>query len=205
MRYRWWDVSRLSALLCCIIGVLAACATTPPGVDLAETPWPARQAALRALQRWELSGRIAVVNEQDGWHASLRWQQLGPDYAIELFGPFGQGRLDIHGNRQGVRVLTADGQSLSASDPEQLLEQTTGMRIPLTGLIYWLRGLPNPAQESELTGDPEGRLTRLQQGGWMIEYPLYRRVGALELPVRIQAQRDQLKVKLVVEQWHLQT
>jgi outer membrane lipoprotein LolB len=64
--------------------------------------------------------------------------------------------------------------------------------------------VPDPAQPSELAGDEQGRLTRLEQGGWVIDYPAYGQVAALELPTRIQAQRDQIKVKLVIEQWNLQ-
>ena len=184
--------------------LLSACAAVPLSVPLASTPWPSRQATLNALHYWDASGRIAVVNEQNGWHASLHWIQQGPNYVIELFGPLGQGRLTIQGNPKTVSVQTSDGQVLSAVAPEQLLEQTTGMRVPINGLIYWLRGLPDPAQQSELSGDQQGRLTRLEQGGWVIEYPVYAEVAQLELPTRIQAQRDQLKVKVVIERWQLQ-
>lgn len=185
------------------IALLGACAVAPPVAPLANTPWAARQAALNALRQWSAVGRIAVVNDQDGWHASLSWVQQGPDYAIELLGPFGQGRVSIQGNPQGVSLQTADGRFLSAADPDQLLQDTIGVRIPVSGLMYWVRGVPDPAQPSELAGDEQGRLTRLEQGGWVIDYPAYGQVAALELPTRIQAQRDQIKVKLVIEQWNL--
>jgi outer membrane lipoprotein LolB len=199
----WLKGKTLAALLAGI-NLLAACAITSSTVPLNDTPWLSRQASLKALRYWDVSGRIAVINDQQGWHASLRWIQRGSAYAIELFGPLGQGRLNIHGSPQGVSMQTADGQVLSAADPEQLLEQTTGMRIPISGLVYWLRGLPDPSQSSELTGNEKGQLTRLNQGDWVIEYPLYTEVAKLELPTRIQAYRDQLKVKVVIDTWKLQ-
>jgi outer membrane lipoprotein LolB len=195
--------SLLGSLLPLIM--VASCAVAPSAVPLAQTPWRARQTSLSALQHWEVSGRIAVVNEEQGWHASLHWVQQGPYYAIDLFGPLGQGRMNIQGSPQSVSVQTADGQVLQANDPEQLLQQSTGIRIPVTGLVYWLRGLPDPSRPSELTGDEQGRLTRLEQGGWVIEYPRYAAVERLELPTHIQAQRDQLRVKVVIDQWNLRT
>jgi outer membrane lipoprotein LolB len=198
----WLKGKTLAALLVGI-NLLAACAITSSTVPLNDTPWPSRQASLKALRYWDVSGRIAVINDQQGWHASLRWIQQGSAYAIELFGPLGQGRLNIQGSPQGVSMQTADGQVLSAADPEQLLEQTTGMRIPISGLVYWLRGLPDPSQSSELTGNEKGQLTRLNQGDWVIEYPLYTEVAKLELPTRIQAYRDPLKVKVIIDTWKL--
>ena len=57
--------------------------------------------------------------------------------------------------------------------PILLLEQTLGLRLPVTGLRYWVRGLPAPGPTALLQTDAAGRLTRLEQNGWVIEYPSY--------------------------------
>ena len=64
-----------------------------------------------------------------------------------------------------------------------------------------MKGLPNPNVPSELKGDPEGRLTQLQQDGWVIEYPSYSQVANLELPRKIKARQDDLKVQVIADQW----
>ena len=48
-------------------------------------------------------------------------------------------------------------------------------------------------------------LTRLEQNGWVIEYPSYAPTSVfnLDLPERIVARRQDLSVKLVIEQWTL--
>ncbi len=184
--------------------VVSACATTSSVDSLANTPWSLRREALQNLHDWRATGRIGVTNEQEGWHASLYWSQQGPAYAINLIGPLGQGRVRIWGDAHSVSVQTADGRVLSATDPEQLLAATMDMRIPVSGLIYWIRGLPDPNQQSELTGDNAGRLIRLEQNGWIIDYLRYEKVADLELPTRIRARQNGLNVQLVVNEWNLQ-
>lgn len=155
------------------------------------------------MQDWSLTGRIGVTQAAEGWHGSVHWEQQGPYYAIDLIGPLGQGRTRIEGGGQGVVVRTADGQLLRAVDPQQLLEEAVGVRIPVEGLVYWVRGMPDPTRPSELTGDQQGRLIHLEQDGWMIDYSRYEPVAALELPTRIRARQGDLQVKLAVQDWNL--
>ncbi len=79
------------------------------------------------------------------------------------------------------------------------------MRLPVNGLRYWVRGLPEPGSTPVLQTDASGRLTRLEQNGWIIEYPAYAPTSILnlDLPERIVARRPDLSVKLVIEQWKL--
>ena len=187
-----------------LLGVvlLGACAVAPTAYPPGER-WEARRAVLTALQNWSLTGNMGVLTEQQGWHASFQWSQEGQGYQIDLIGPFGQGRVRIEGDAQEVRVRTADGQALTAADPEQLLADAVGVRIPVDGLSYWVRGLPDPRQPSVLADDGLGRLIRLEQGGWVVEYPRYMPVAALELPAQIRARKGDLSVKIVIQQWRL--
>jgi outer membrane lipoprotein LolB len=56
-----------------------------------------------------------------------------------------------------------------------------------------------------LETDSEGRLTRLEQNGWIIQYLIYAptSIPGLDLPERVIAQHQDLSVKLVIEQWTL--
>jgi outer membrane lipoprotein LolB len=104
-----------------------------------------------------------------------------------------------------VRIQTQDGQNWTAPDADDLLEQSLGVRLPVNGLRYWVRGLPEPGSTPGLQTDAHGRLTRLEQNGWVIEYPAYAPTSRLnlDLPERIVARRTDLSVKLVIEQWKL--
>ena len=195
-----WSSGRYFLLL---IAVLSGACTMAPPQPLAGTPWNARQQALSALQNWSLTGRIGITTASEGWHGSLRWVQERQTYLIDIVGPLGQGRINIRGDADSVTVRTADGRELSASDAEQLVLDATGLRIPIDGLVYWVRGLPDPRSASVLLGDEQGRLTRLEQDGWVIDFTSYQDVAALALPERISARQDDLQVKLVIRQWTL--
>ena len=183
------------------LALLAGCATP---VETATHPaWPARQRALAALRDWSVNGRLAVITAQEGWHVSLHWVQQGPVYNIDLIGPLGQGRVRIQGDAQGVALRTADGQLQRATDADELLARAVGVRIPLNGLLYWVRGLPAPGQPSTLALDEQGRLSRLEQDGWQIDYLDYMPVAPLELPRRIRATQGEIKVQIVVNDWSL--
>ena len=204
--YRWCASRCWGAALMTLLIVLAAgCAVAPPASPTAPDAWAARQSTLARLTQWQADGRIGVVNGQDGWHASFQWAQQDPTYRIDIIGPLGQGRVTIQGDEREVSIQTQDGQRSTAPDPDLLLEQTLGLRLPVTGLRYWVRGLPAPGPTALLQTDAAGRLTRLEQNGWVIEYPTYApsSVFNLDLPERIVARRLDLGVKLVIEQWML--
>ena len=197
-------------LMCCLISGCAALSSTDRAEQAANSPysqvWQARVVALKQKQAWSVKGRVAVNDAGQGWQASVYWQQRADQYDIELIGPLGQGRVLIEGDKQGVSMTTARG-VIRAADPDALLAQTTGQErlLPVSGLRYWIRALPVPdkALTKQPTIDSQGRLLRLEQNGWAIEYPNYLQVDGLLLPRRIVAQQQGVKVKLILPQWTL--
>ncbi len=185
------------------LALLTGCAVPPMTSPEAAAAWTNREAILLKLTDWNAAGRIGVVNGSDGWHAGFRWGQQGSGYRIDLIGPLGQGRVRVEGDEQMVRIQTADGQTQTAPNPDALLEQAVGARLPVNGLRYWIRGLPEPGAPPTLQFDAEGRLIRLEQNGWTIEYLAYAYAAplSLELPERISARRQDLSVKLIIEDW----
>ncbi|RUQ33697.1 MAG: outer membrane lipoprotein LolB [Candidatus Competibacteraceae bacterium] len=186
-----------------VLALLTGCAVSPTTSPEATKAWVARQSALQHLTQWNAAGRIGVVNGSEGWHAGFQWAQQGSDYRIDLIGPLGQGRVRVEGDEQAVRIQTADGQIQTAPNPDVLLEQAVGARLPVNGLRYWIRGLPEPGTAPAVQTDAEGRLIRLEQDGWIIEYLAYAYAAplSLDLPERIMARRQELSVKLIIEEW----
>ena len=196
---------RPALFLAVLIALLSGCAIPPATSPEAAAAWTARQNRLARISTWQADGRIGVVSGQDGWHANFQWAQQDSGYRIDLIGPLGQGRVIVESNGTEARVQTQDGQSWTAPDADALLEQSLGVRLPVNGLRYWARGLPEPGSTPTLQTDAQGRLTRLEQNGWVIEYPAYAPTSILnlDLPERIVARRQDLSVKLIIEQWTL--
>ena len=190
---------------------VGACSTLPvppaPAADsAAETLWRQRQQALAALQSWNLNGRIAVLTAQEGWHAGVRWNEQDGQYHIHLDAPLGQGAAEIIGNDAGVVLRTRDGE-FSAASAEDLLEQRLGWGLPVSGLRYWVRGLPDTrAPVERRTLDIAGRLTHLRQAGWDIEFKRYAPAYSLELPDKIfftsLGTATTLEIRFVIERWN---
>lgn len=194
--------------MCGLAVALAACATSPPRLpatapaDLAALE-QARQQTLAALHDWTLTGRIAVHNENENWSATLRWTQQAEAYTLNLIGPLGQGAVQITGDRGSVLMRLADGQSYAADNAETLLREHAGWSVPVAGLRYWVRGLPDPRTTAQKGLDEAGRPLFFEQSGWRIEYARYAQVNGIDLPHKLTLNNPHLQVRLVIDRWEL--
>ncbi len=73
-----------------------------------------------------------------------------------------------------VSLLADDGSTYRDNDEERLLQDHSGLTIPVKGMQYWVRGLSSPQYKVEnLVLDNAGRPHTLQQAGWKIIYSSY--------------------------------
>jgi len=156
----------------------------------------------KAPASWEISGALAAKNKNKAWTAQVNWQQRGSDtYQIRLFGPLGSGTVMIE--KKGGVIHFQDGKkSSTSSNAEQLLAEQTGVRLPVSNLYYWVRGLPAPGgvqAEKRATG----KLLQLRQSGFTIDYPEYTKVGNTQLPSIIRLQGNGVYMKLVIKRWKI--
>jgi outer membrane lipoprotein LolB len=157
-----------------------------------------------AITRWQFHGRVSLTQGEQGWHAGLDWETRPDQYRLQVSGPLGQGALLLTGDEYGVTLVDAEGRVYMSTDAEGLLLQVAGWRLPVSGLQYWVRGLPAPNTPVEATRDAQGRLQQLEQSGWNISYQRYQDVAGSAWPVKIRLERDDLTVKLVIDQWQLE-
>lgn len=186
----------------CLLALLAGCQSTP------EVPGERAQQEqrLQRIQHWEAEGKIAIRMADDRQSASFKWTQKKDDYAIHLFGPFGQGTTWLRRSSGRVTLESAKTGVHRAASAEMLMQDVLGWQVPVTNLQFWLRGLPAKKprperQERDLTG----LLSHLQQQGWEVTYSRYEPFSGWWLPTRIQAERDDLRLTIVVKRWQLPT
>jgi outer membrane lipoprotein LolB len=187
--------------------LLSACSTlsevktTSPE---AERQWVTHRQDLEQFHSWVISGRLGIQTEDEGWHVSFHWQQGNAElYHINLSGPLGQESAELQGTAHGVTLLLSDGHSISAMDPDELLERQFGWHLPVKGLYYWVRGLPMPHTAETHALDGRGRLYWLKQAGWHISYRRYGDVAGKAFPTKIFLDSPQVKVRLVIDEWTL--
>jgi len=189
------------------IALLTSCTTLPPAPPAVKQSWKTRQSGLAQVQSWQLSGKIAVITAQDSGSATVDWMQNRQQFVISLFGPLGMSGLKLSGQPGAVTLKTSDGKTFSASTPEELLQQQWGWRLPVSYLLYWVRGLPVPGIPQHSTFDTYQRLSLLDQSDWHIQYTSYttHRLGQhlIELPDRISINSANFKTKIVIYDWKI--
>ncbi|MCP6330038.1 lipoprotein insertase outer membrane protein LolB, partial [Klebsiella pneumoniae] len=84
-----------------------------------------------------------------------------------------------------VELEVANQGRYQAESPEALLEEQLGWRLPVSHLLWWVRGLPAPASRSVVTLDGNSHLSRLEQDGWQVQYLSYVEQNGYSLPERI--------------------
>ena len=201
-----------------LAALVSGCATAlplPPPVENPAAAWQARQAELKPVVSWKIQGRIAMHSDEEGWQATVYWMRDGEKQQIDLTGPLGRGHLRLVQNGQSAELRDADQQTWHANNAEQLLYRTTGWRVPLDGLNYWVLGLPAPDAAANEELDNRGRLKKLVQSGWDIRYLEYSACGSFDLPSKMFMKRQQpgaddspakdsaLEVRLIIERWTL--
>ncbi|MFZ5657756.1 MAG: lipoprotein insertase outer membrane protein LolB [Pseudomonadota bacterium] len=194
-----------SAAIALALALLAGCATVPPAGPVvpaaeAQARQLERERSLRQQARWGLEGRIAVATGDQGGSGRIEWRQDGTGYEVALTAPVTRQSWRLSGGAQGARLEGLEGGPRSGPDAAALLLEATRWDIPVASLGDWLRGLPAPGQPAQAAFAPDGRLARLAQGGWTIDYA-WPADPASTLPSRIDARRDAARVRLVVDRW----
>lgn len=188
-----------------LVLALVGCAPSPKRTalpaDETKQTWQQHQQQINATPHWSAKGRLAVTQGKKGGNASFVWQQIQDRFQIKLHGPFGSGAVMITGNSRHVQAKEANGKSHQANSPEQLMQQLAGWQVPISGLQYWIRGIPVPQMPaSNLQFNGDGLLKQFNQDGWTIHYDEYV-LDKCPLPKRILLHNAKLKVKLIVTSW----
>jgi outer membrane lipoprotein LolB len=159
--------------------------------------------AANKISSWEISGAMAAKSKNKAWSASVNWVQQGYNYyQIRLFGPLGSGTIMIQ--KQGSKISYRDGpKSATSSNAEQLLLQQTGVRLPVSSLYYWVRGVPAPGSIQSASKDSAGYLSVLKQGGYTIQYLGYTKAGSAYLPSQIKLQGNGIFIKFIIKHWRV--
>ena len=221
---RWVTVPRLDARLAVVLAVgilVTGCAgldkpDQAPDTTDPKSLWALQKSLNSTIEQWNLKGKIGVRSGKKGGSATLKWQFAGEIQDIELYGPFGGGRVQINASPQGARLEDTKGRVITGDTAQEVLEIRLGWHVPFDELVFWSRGLPGE-QATEITIDSQGRLKSFNQGIWRVEYTEYRETDAFTLPRKINITSlpgnleiydddgnyigDELSVKVILKKW----
>lgn len=199
--WSWWRLDTRLRLFGQSLLLLCAGCSSMPGVDLTVVD-----------EGFALTGRFAIRHAQEGGSGRIEWRHTASTDDLLVSTPIGQGLARVT-RRDGVyEITTREQQAQRAIDPQALTEKMLGWRLPLEGLPDWVRGRPAPDLPARVERDAQGRLAWIEQQGWRIDYQQYRDAmadtvqgssvaPAAALPLRLQLQRGDLQIRLLIEQW----
>ena len=190
---------RLAAVLACAFVVGCAPVNPRPAAVVGLPAQVQREAQLASLSDWSFNGRVAVNQGNNGGTAQIEWRQQGEDFEIKLAAPITRQSWRLRRVGSQVRLDGLEGGSREGSDPEALLLDATGWRIPVGALAAWVRGVRS-AGAAEMSFDTRGLPATLQQEGWAVEYRGWF-PGQPALPAKVFAKQGHASVRLVIEAW----
>jgi len=157
--------------------LLGACATVP-----SSTPLPQLAGVPAAF---EMAGRLALRQGQRSEIAKLRWTHRPGSDVWVIASPLGNevARIEAGGGRATLRQ--AGGESAEASSFAELTERLLGVALEPATLAAWLHG-STPAEGA---------------GEWRVTLEDKQPAGAIEIARRMSAERGDVVVRLVVDEY----
>ncbi|HEX4329639.1 MAG TPA: lipoprotein insertase outer membrane protein LolB [Burkholderiales bacterium] len=151
-------------LLTALLAGLAGCAGPGPvSAPVKDVPLTAANAESFALE-----GRLSVHYGDDSLSGKFSWTHAPEQDEVNLASPLGNQIAQIVRDRAGVTLTNSNKQQFHARDVETLTETRLGWRMPLAGLIDWVRGRPQGATAA-VQRDAAGRPASIKEDGWVVE------------------------------------
>jgi outer membrane lipoprotein LolB len=157
-----------------VLALLSGCATAPPS--------PVRPPVAQ-IEQFAFSGRIAVRQGDVRHNARVDWRHETGRDEILLTTPFGQGVAELTRDATGARLVLADQRRFAADDWSALSQQVFGFALPLGTSARWLLG--------------DIAVTE----GWRVTIVERESAAADALPTVIELERDDIAVRLKIDEW----
>lgn len=197
---------RVSFVLILAMVVFAGC--TPLRTRTVENPalaqaYQQRLEQLRALDHWALDGRLAISDGQEGGSGNLSWLNDKRITRMSFRGALGKGAWQLQTEASGARLELANGDVHYASSVAELVLKEVGWKVPVEALTWWIKGLAQPDDWETRALDENGRLKKLRQFGWDVDFASYGESDGYWLPTRLSARYGEYSVKIAVREWRL--
>jgi outer membrane biogenesis lipoprotein LolB len=135
-----------------------------------------------------MSARISIRQAERSDIARLRWvRHRGSDQWV-FASPLGNEVARIESDAHGAKLVRADGPSEEAPSFEELTRRLLGIPLDPAELTAWLHGRPAPGNVP---------------AQWKVTIDESQPAGAVDLARRLTAQRGDIVVKLVIDEYRV--
>ena len=153
-----------------------------------------------------VQGKLMVFRAQEKTALRVFWRQNQGVYQIDVWGSLGQGRVQLRGDAQEMKVFRGND-VIAAGEPQQVMEAQLGWSLPVAAIPYWLFGQPLPRQRvtADLSALQKSQV-QFSQLGWSVraQLDLGDRGNAesrLPIPVQLNLSRGDIRARLLVSKF----
>lgn len=200
-------VTLMNALIFILVAMLTACSSTKVATDQQLFQNKTQRAEqLSRLNDWTIKGKIAFIEGDSKQSANLYWRQTEYTTNLKLTTFLGVNVLSLS-SKNDIHTLKANGKTYQDDNLEDLLNQVSGIRLPVNALVYWIKGLKAQSEDqisySTTTNLPETLNAWVNNTYWQLHYKKYNLVNNLRLANQLTITHQQLVIKLAIHTWEL--
>ena len=184
------------------LSLLSGCAQQPTITHKAD--WTLHQAQLQQLTDYHAQGVFGYISPQQRVTLTFNWQNKPDDYQLILTKMY-KTILKLDARPHNVTLTDPDGKTYHGSDAAQLVQQLTGINLPLEQMRDWLIGLPTGADHYLLNKNNQvAFLTKKIDGHtWKMHYSSYDNTKVPSLPILMTLKQGDLTIKIKVSNWEI--
>ncbi len=183
--------------------LFTGCATAP----IEPTQWTEHQSAVEKITQFSVTGKLAYISPKERLSASFYWQQDTDNLSLRLSNFLGATLLKLDASPDHALLIDNEGTEHKGKNAKSLLKKLTGVNLPISDLMLWIKGIP--AKNNAYTLGEDNRLASLYENkegegnkkGWKVTYDAYDQNTDNLLPSSITLTYEQQEVKLRVSQW----
>ncbi|WP_192890103.1 lipoprotein insertase outer membrane protein LolB [Vibrio bathopelagicus] len=198
--------------------IMVGCSSIPEQPTSVE--WQSHQKRLLQIENYQASGKLAYISPEQRQSLNFIWKHSPNQSQLRLTTFLGQTALNLTIDSSGAKVVTYDDQVFTDASASVLVEQLTGLQIPIDHLPQWFLGIPDQADSYQLsaTNTLESLSKQVSSQLWTLNFDNYRnteiptkqlsdedntKVETIPLPTRLSFKQDENKINIVVSKWTL--
>ncbi|MDN3700051.1 lipoprotein insertase outer membrane protein LolB [Vibrio artabrorum] len=198
--------------------IMVGCSSIPEQPTSVE--WQSYQNQLLQIESYQASGKLAYISPAQRQSLNFMWKHSSNQSQLRLTTFLGQTALNLTIDSSGAKVVTYDDRVFTDASATVLVEQLTGLLIPIDHLPQWFLGIPEQADAYQLNDSNtlESLSKQVDNQLWTLHFDRYQnteiprsqrsdegnaRVEIIPLPTRLAFKQDQNKINIIVSKWTL--
>jgi len=174
-------------LVCLIVFLLPSC--TLFFKDAKKQASKAIYADNNQIKSWNVSGKIAIKNNNVSNSFNLNWQQRDDVFVIKITNILGFKVMQLNGDNSSVKLeISADVPAkgtYQAANFASLEIPNFALNLPFDELKYWLLAISAPKSIAQIETNNLGQVRQISQNGYLISYKNHQLSGKHYLPGRL--------------------